>query len=226
MKRFMLGVLAMALCGVVAAADEPKDCGCGHTHWWLEAHPAWYAGAALGQTTFDGLPNFDDGSLSSEQEDDSDLGFRAFVGAGIGRYVAVELGYADFGETSSRAQSDGSGGSLAAGPYRDSLAVDGYDLALVGKLPLNADWGLFGKVARLKWDSSYEVSGNFQCCGPSSAKLDDDGYDTTFGVGVQYEGLRPVRFAVVYDAASVALPFFDEDADITSIGLSVAYGFE
>ena len=108
-----VALLALILSGNAWAHDEAA----GHTHWWLELDASWYAGVGLGQSSFkEGLNTIDDGSLGSSQRDDSDIGMRLFGGAGFGRYFAVELGYADFGEGSSRAQSDGSGTFWNAGP--------------------------------------------------------------------------------------------------------------
>jgi hypothetical protein len=228
MKPWSLAVLALVLGGNAWAHDGPQDTRA-HTHWWLELgmEPSWYAGVAIGRNTFDGLPAFvDDGGLTSSSNDDSDIGFRYFAGVGLWRHLAFEIGYADFGEADFRGQSDGSGPRMSPGPVREGIAVDGYDLAVIGKLPVTDTWALSARVARLKWESTYAISGTFDGFGPFSDRVPGDGYDTTYGAGVEYNGLAPLRVALEYGEATFSLPLGQEQkADLTSIGLSLAYVF-
>lgn len=212
----LIALLALALSGNAAAHDEHG----GHAHWWHELDPSWYAGAALAQSTFNKWA-LDDGSFSSRDTDDSDIGTRLFAGVSLGRYLALELGYADFGEASMRAQSDGSGFVWNAGPAAQDVALDGIDFAMVGKLPLTAEWALVGKAGFLKWDSTFEVAGDFQCCGPATFDFGDDGTDSWYGAGVQYDGFAPLRIIGEYRADE--FPSVIEDVKVESFGISLAY---
>lgn len=71
----------------------------------------FYLGASVGQTKADAgsCDDFDDGSLVTCSIDDSDIGFKAYGGYRFNPHVAVEAGYADLGEASVTANSDGSG---------------------------------------------------------------------------------------------------------------------
>lgn len=218
----------LALVAAESASADDDHAGRAHSHWWLERglEPSWYAGAAVGHSTFNALG--DDGSIASPDDDDNDINLRLFAGIGLGRHVAFEFGYVDFGEASFSGQSDGSGPFLAPGPAREDVAVDGFDLAVVGKLPLTEAWALFGRAGMLKWDSTYEFSATFDCCGPGGAKESADGSDWTYGAGVQYDGFLPLRITVEYGVATFAMPGFparDRDRDITSIGASFACVF-
>jgi len=219
---FVVAVLALGL-GKTASAQGEQG---GHTHWWMELDPSWYAGAGLGQSSFDKwLDVIDDGSLGSRNADDRDTGMRFFAGVSFGRYLAVELGYADFGEGSFRAQSDGSGSVWSAGPVAQVVEVEGVDLALLGKLPLTGDWALFGKAGLVSWDVGVGIAGDTQCCGPVAFKADDAGTDLSYGGGVQYDGLGPLRLVAEYGVVRFSSENVIEDAEVDSLGISIAYRF-
>lgn len=227
MKIRMLALAALAMAGN-AWAGEGHD-GSAHTHWWLELKPSWYAGASLGQSSFgdwDGIANLNDGSFTSATEDDSDSAWRVFAGADLARYVAIEIGYADFGGATGEAQSDGSGGSWVAGPQSVSMEVQAWDLTVVGKLPVTTDLALLGKVGASHWDSTSRFSGNFQCCGPSVFEFaDDNNTDWWYGAGVQYDGLRPLRVVGEYAVQPFNNGVLLLDSEIAAMRLSLAYLF-
>jgi OOP family OmpA-OmpF porin len=222
MKIRWNAVLALALTGSAWADDG--HAGRPHTHWWLELNlnPSWYAGGALGQSTFEDW-FFDDGSLS-RNADDSDTAMRVFGGVSFGRYLALELGYTDFGEASFRGQSDGSGGLWNAGPVAEKIGLEGYDVALLGKLPVADDWALFGKVGYLTWESTLDLTGDTQCCGPVSDHLSGDDASVSYAGGVQYDGFGPLRVVAEYGAVEFDYGF--GEAEVASFGLSLVYLFE
>lgn len=227
MKTRWLAVLAFALAGSAWADDD--HAGRPHTHWWLEMDWSSYAGASIAQSKFDGwqLPLVDP-SFTPSSSDDSDTGFRVFAGVEVGRYLGLELGYADFGEVSRRLQNDGSGSFFAAGPVTDSLSLEAYDLTLVGRLPLTANLALLGKAGLFWWDSSYRLDGTAQCCGPGTYFRDsEDGSDAVYGAGVRYERFRPWVAVAEYtrgdfDGESLGARL---DREVETLALSLSYKF-
>jgi hypothetical protein len=220
--KLHVAACALALSGTALAHEPPS-----HTHWWHELDPAWYVGAGAGQSTFDALPAIaDDGSLTTSSVDDTGTSWRLFAGVGFGRYVAFELGHVDLGQARLRAQSDGSSFLWNAGPVSESVTLDGQELALVGRLPVAADWALFGRIARLRWESAQRIAGDTQCCGQGPFKESDDGYDTTLAGGIQYDGFRAFRVALEYGAVTFAIPVsYEDEADVASLAVSLAYLF-
>lgn len=225
MKRVIgAAALALAACGAAGAHDGNQDAR-PHSHWWLDPDfkPSWYAGAGVGQSRFEGYELFDDGSFTSRSNDDTGTTLRFFGGLALGKHVAVELGYADFGKASFRAQSDGSGTSWNAGPQSVKIEAETYDVSLVGRLPLG-DWALFAKVGAAWWGSAIAVSVDLQCCGPLDEALTDDGQKFTYGGGAHYDGLRPIRLVAEYGVLALEPEIFD-DASLEWVALSAAYLF-
>jgi OOP family OmpA-OmpF porin len=223
MKIKAIVLLALAMSGNAWAHED------GHTHWWMELDASFYAGAGLAQNGLEEwFETLDDGSLSGDF-DDSDTGMRLFGGVDFGRYVAVELGYADMGEGSVRAQSDGSGFIWNAGPVAQDVEVEGIDLALLGRVPLTDDWTAFGKAGVLSWEVTMAAAGDTQCCGPFAFGQDQDGRGLIYGAGVQYQGFDHLRIVAEYGVAEFSdkgFFFLAEDVKVDSFGISLAYLFQ
>lgn len=228
MKRFLAGI-ALALVAITGFAHDVESGAKPHTHWWLEMADldlSWYAGAGVGQSRFGDYTIPNDGSFISQSKDDTGTTLRLFGGMGVGKFLALELGYVDFGEASFRAQSDGSGGTWNAGPQSIKIGVDGYDVSLVGRLPIGEAWGLFVKLGETWWDAEAPLVVDSQCCGAFDVTLSDDGNEFTYGGGVQYDGLRPIRIAAEYGALPLdAQITTGEEMPLDWLAISVAYLF-
>jgi len=222
-----VAALALALVGNAWAHNGQE--GSSHTHWYLETDISWYAGASVAQGTFKDwsvAEGADDGSYVSRDVDDSDTGLRVFAGVDLGRYFALELGYADFGDAGFSGQSDGSGTRWAAGPVNETIELKALDLELFGKLPLTEAVALFGKVGAFQWRSTTEGSGTFQCCGPVTFNQSNDGREAAYGAGVQYDGLRPLRVVAEYTTATFGETLLQQNRKVESIALSLVYLLE
>jgi hypothetical protein len=228
--RHGIAVLALG-CSAACWANE----GHGdrpHSHWWLDMGltPSWYAGGSLGRSDFSNWSSaakLDSGSYTSRAEDYGDTGLRVFTGVDFSRYFALELGYTDFGEATFRGQSDGSGFIWSAGPVSESVALEAFELNLIGKLPVSGDLALFGRVGTISAKSNQRITATSQCCGPESVEGNSRDTDLTYGAGLEYDGFRPVRLVAAYGDASfdVALPVDNSTAHVKSFALSLAYLF-
>lgn len=112
-----------------------------------------YIGGSLGTSSVD---SFCDGQSNC---DDSDMGWKVFAGYDFSERIAFEVGYNSLGEMQSSTK---------------KTKVTGYELAAVGKMPLNDQIGLFGKAGLFRWE----------------AKNDDgkrSAFDIMFGAGVDYK---------------------------------------
>jgi OOP family OmpA-OmpF porin len=146
----------------------------------------FYAGASIGQATLDACEGFTDC-------DDEDTSWKIFGGWELNRNFAFEAAWVDLGEIS---------GSIGGSSV--SAEADGWTLAGKGMLPINEQFGVFGKFGMIMWD----VEG-----GGAASGLDDDGTDLIYGLGAQY--MFTDRFGIVgewewYD--------IDGDVDLFSIG--------
>lgn len=127
-----------------------------------------YVGFGAGQSRFD----TDGGTFGplARTDDDKDFAWRLFTGTRMWSFVGIELGYIDFGE-------------ITANPTGKADAK-GIDLVAVGFLPLFAQgihgFDVFVKAGAYWWD------GSARNLLPGADLDDDDGFDWTAGLGLQY----------------------------------------
>jgi OOP family OmpA-OmpF porin len=151
----------------------------------------FYVGASGGQATIDacsGIANCDD----------EDTGWKVFGGWELNPNIAFEAAWVDMGEVS---------GTL--GGTQVSAEADGFAFDVKGTLPLNEQFGVFGKVGFIDW----EIEG-----GGAAAGLEDDGTDLMYGVGAQY--MFTEQFGIVGE-----WEFFDteDEADLLSVGALIKF---
>ena len=66
-----------------------------------------------------------------------------------------------------------------------SIKVDGWNLGLVGTLPVNADFSLFAKAGLLSYKIDYHCEGTGISC--SNPERSDKGTPAYYGIGVAWE---------------------------------------
>ncbi|MBF7052204.1 outer membrane beta-barrel protein [Halomonas sp. KAO] len=169
-----------------------------------------YIGAGLGhsETDFDISGYYRDRGYPNTNTDDSDTGYKLFVGYQFNPNFAIEAGYVDFGEFTANEN----GGSAKA-----KLSVDGFSAALVGKLPIQNGFSIFGKLGMIAWDADLNESDN-----TGSSSYGRDGSDPLFGIGAEYEVERILMRAEFerYDISEDG-----EDFEIDLISASIGYRF-
>ena len=130
----------------------------------------FYAGGSVSNVQLD--ETFDDGIGI----DDDTTGFRLLGGYQFSRYLAIELGYIDFGEFDESLSVAGSMVDLEA-------EVDGFDASIVGRLPVTDAFTLTGRVGGIAWDAEAEV----RVDGMVDSTDSDDGTDLFYGLGAEYQ---------------------------------------
>ena len=169
-----------------------------------------YVGAGLGysETGFDIEGYYRDRGYTNTNTDDSDTGYKLFVGYQFNPNFAIEAGYADFGEFSANENS---------GNGQAELSVDGFTAALVGKLPIQNGFGVFGKLGMVAWDADLDESDN-----TGSARYSEDGTDPFYGIGAEYE-IERIRLRAEYERYDISDS--GEDFEIDLISASLGYRF-
>ncbi len=173
----------------------------------------FYLGAGIGQSKLDNDTLDWLGSIGANT-DDKDTAYKVFAGYQFNPNFAVEASYLDFGDYTASA-SDG------ADSANIKLGVDGFGFALVGKLPIDGGFSVFGKLGLIAWDAS--LSGSATIDGVTYRDTaGDSGTDPFYGAGVEY----------VIDQVMVRAEFerYDlsdsgEDFTIDMISASVGYRF-
>ena len=143
-----------------------------------------YGGVGVGYSTF---------KVDSIKFEGSAVAIREFIGANYGDYVGLELGYVDFGTVNDQVLLEQGTGSI-----NDGIKTWGYELALIGRYPLNQELDAFGKVGMLRWDSESTLE-TF----PAPTKQDGD--DMVWGIGLDFRGSG--RFNVRIQADFVDIDF-------------------
>jgi OOP family OmpA-OmpF porin len=133
----------------------------------------WYGGVGFGQSKVDIVCDLD----ITCDSDDTDTGWKLFVGNQFNPNVAVEFGYVDLG------QAKGSGTDSFLGISSVDFESTGFNLALVGFLPVGNSVNLMGKLGIFRWDMDVNASSSVFGSGSAS----DSGTDLMFGLGASFD---------------------------------------
>lgn len=182
----------------------------------------WYAGVGLGQTKIndfnslcgDILSLLPPGSACSS--DDKDTGWKILAGNQFNQNAAVEFGYIDLGKgTIGISGPPGVGGNAV-------WEATGFNLALVGTLPVNNEFGVLGRIGIFRWDLDFNVSG---VGGSTSASA--SGTDLTYGVGVKYDFNKTIGMRAEWEKfKDVGDENETGQGDIDLLSLSLVFRFQ
>jgi hypothetical protein len=135
----------------------------------------FYVGASAMKTNL----NIDDAGASF---DASDTTYKAFVGFRFLKFLGLEASYIDFG-------------TLDDSTSGIDLSVDatGYDLFLVGVLPIGKHFELFAKAGYFSWDRNADASGVV------SGSDSESGSDPVYGAGLAFILGKHIGIRVEYE---------------------------
>jgi len=141
----------------------------------------WYGGLGVGQTKINDFDSVCGDVLSllpagsSCTSDDKDNGLKIFAGNQFNKNGAVEFGYVDLGKGTISVSGPGVGGTA-------TWEATGFNVALVGTLPVNEALGVLGRIGIFAWNLDFNVSGL-----GGSASESASGADLTYGLGLKYD---------------------------------------
>ncbi len=145
----------------------------------------WYMAGSIGQSDFKGGKSDIDNALTSagvtglsSRLDDKDTAYKLQVGYRFTPNLAVEGGYVDLGKLKYMA-------SFTGGTGRAEIKATGWNLAVVGSLPLGQDFSLFGKLGMIdaKVEANVFATG---AGGAASAGVSDTSWKGHWGFGLDY----------------------------------------
>jgi OOP family OmpA-OmpF porin len=188
----------------------------------------WYGGVGFGNSkikddTFcsDASSLFDPGSSCSS--DDTDTGWKVFIGNQFNKNAAIEFGYIDLGKSTGSVSGTVLG--IPATANADGEAK-GFNLALVGSLPVSNEFSVLGRIGLFRWDVDVSASANVGGF-PGSASDSASGTDLTFGVGAQYDFSKSAGVRVEWETFQ---DVGDQDStgqsDIELLSLSLVFRFQ
>jgi OOP family OmpA-OmpF porin len=168
------------LCAVLGAALAP----CSYA-FAQDATKGFYAGLSIGQSKFPGACDSSSGVTLSNCKD-TDTAWKIFGGYQFNPYLAVELGYNDFGRISSDATVSMAGSTFAGNAKIEATA---FELTGVGSLPLGQQFSLYGKlgVYYAETKSSANVTRTTPPFASGSSSASDNNSNLTFGFGARYD---------------------------------------
>ncbi len=188
-RLFARLVLAAASLAVGVGAQAQSGLSPGHS----------YIGLGAGQSDFS-LTN-GTGLFASDKRDTA---YNVNVGTYFNSNVGVELGYTDFGQV------DRAGGRTKA---------DGFNLSLLGRLPLNASFNLMGRLG-----TTYAKTEVTSAAGAGVAAGSERDFGWSYGVGAEFI-FHPQWSAVLqYEEHDLKFPGGDRDR-ISAATLSARYRF-
>ncbi|WP_280547712.1 outer membrane beta-barrel protein [Halomonas sp. 11-S5] len=200
MKRL---IATAALAGLVASPAFAQS-------YQYDPNEGPYLGAGIGHATLDddGLDVLDRRGFNT---DDSDTGYKLFVGYQFNPNFAVEAGYVDFGETSATGNQ---GGTI-------SLGVEAFSAALVGKLPIQNGFSVHGKLGLAAWEEDPSGSavnnGSYYSLGSG-----EDGTDPFYGLGAEYV-VNQVMLRAEYEYFDLNGDYGDFSYDLISASLGYRF---
>ncbi|MFB9146038.1 outer membrane beta-barrel protein [Halomonas alkalicola] len=178
----------------------------------------FYLGTAIGQAKLknDTLDLLDDLGANT---DDKDTAFKLFAGYQFNPNFAVEASYVDFGDFTANAAVAVNGNIVSE---NIKASADGFGFALVGRLPIDAGFSVFGKLGLIAWDG--KVSGVARENGTVVFEGSDsaDDIDPFYGVGVEYV-VNQVMVRAEFERYDISDS--GEDFEIDLISASIGYRF-
>jgi OOP family OmpA-OmpF porin len=163
------------------------------------ADDGFTAGLMIGQSKFDvgAVP-------AGVTVDDKDTAFRLHGGYQFNANLGAEIGYSDLGEA-----------ALSAPGASGAIGAKGWDLSLVGTLPLSDAFSLYARVGAFRW----KAEGNVNISGGGTGNASDTGTDTVFGIGARYHFTKNVSAGLEYDRYKVD----DGDVDVWGVTLGLKF---
>ena len=187
----------------------------------LAQEKGFYLGGSVGQSKIDSDIAFP-GLISSGTVDGKDTGYKVFGGYQFNQYFGLDLAWVDLGKASY------SGSFFGAPVTGGTVKLSGLNFSVVGTVPLNPDFALFGKLGVFAWnakasDTTFGV--------PFSAT--DNGADLSVGLGASYNFTKNVSVRLEWerfkagggDDATTGFPNVTSSANIDLLSVGLVYKF-
>lgn len=184
----------------------------------------WYVGMNVGKSK----ATIDSGSIQTSLEnngfdvssigrDSSDEGFKVYLGHQFSRYIAVEGGYYDLGDFSFTAN------TLPATNFSGQTKLKGWNVDLVGTLPLTDRFAAFARLGLTRNESNTQFNSN-GLIDTAGANQRDSYNKHKYGLGLQY-AVSPA-FTVRLEAERYRMDdLIGNHGDIDLYSLGVVYRF-
>jgi len=186
MRKAALCVLVFLLAGALPA---------------MAKNNGFYIGGSIGQSTLK-VTSFSD-NLGDLSFNDSDNGYKVFLGYRFLHFLAVEGSYVDFGTPKD---------TVAEGVDAE-IKLNGYDAFALGILPLGPV-DLFAKLGVISWDS--DIKAIYE---EVVDRQSDSGTDAAYGIGAAFK-LGSIAIRGEFEMFQV-----ENSDDVYMVSLGISYTF-
>jgi len=186
----------------------------------------WYGGLSIGQSKV----KFDDNVLpiagataTSLSKNDTDTGFKAYVGYRLHQNFAVEGGYTDFGKVSvTRTMT-----APAAGTVHADVKASGWHVDAVGIWPLQNNFSLFAKLGVIfnEVKTSAGTTGAVAFAPGTNTSPKHSGSNGKLGIGAGYDFTPTVGARVEWERASKLGDDNTGKGDVDLLSVGVVFRF-
>jgi OmpA-OmpF porin, OOP family len=180
-------VAAVLSCALLGATFAPLP---------VSAQPYWYAGGSVGQSAIDatsaeieqGFLADDAFVVSGTTLDDTDTGWKAYLGYRFNRFLAAEGGYADLGKASfatTIVSAPAPFSALTPFPIHATATARGAFLSGLVHLPLTECFSLFAKAGAYRWEAKFTE--RIPPTGITRLSRTERKTDLNYGAGLQWQ---------------------------------------
>jgi OmpA-OmpF porin, OOP family len=148
------------------------------------ASAQWYVGGSVGVSN----TSLNESSLrltgvatQALSKNESDTGTKAWVGYQLNKNFAIEGGYVNLGQFSASNTYTGPNGTLTA-----KIKTDGWNLAVLGMLPLGSNMSMFAKLGAYMSTTSGTSSGTGTLPPGAIASVSNSETNVMYGFGLDY----------------------------------------
>ena len=228
----LLAVVTIAFAGLADAAPKkrtrnanrigPYGMGAvGHSTWTGDQSEA--EAFVIGQFESNEVPA-EDVTVSTKE---NDLGYNFTFGYRFTRYLAAELGLAQFGSVESTGRADvDTGQGVVPVSIKVAFSAGGPMVSAIGILPLNDKFEFYGRLGYLFTSSERELSSRVNGeRGGLIGSIKGDSQDVVLGVGAAYHVNQMYSMRLEYQKLTLgeANNTGEEDVNSLSLGLIVRF---
>jgi hypothetical protein len=184
--------------------------------------------AVFSQAGFAGFGIMPTGPITPTLQDEKDSGYGFQVGYRFNRWLALEGGYVDLGETTFKASAPGVllfDNSTDTFTQKLSSGIAGITVSALGIVPLSYRWETYGRAGILIGNNELRVRAADSMGGSGSFDISESATDSMLGVGVAFflAEVYSIRaeFTRIMDAGDGISG--ENDIDLLSLGFTVRF---